>query len=59
VVLGSINGLASVAKSKVAVLFLATGENCLFSPKLDSIAATSPARHVMMAANLLCDCSSC
>src|SRR5260370_16832372 len=52
VVLGSINWLESVEKSKVAVLFLVTDENCLFSPKLESIAATSPARHVFTAANL-------
>src|SRR5258708_40238907 len=52
VVLGSINWLESVAKSKVAVLFLVTGENCLFSPKLESIAAMSPARQVLTAAKL-------
>src|SRR5258708_21138716 len=51
VVLGSINWLESVEKSKVAVLFLVTVENCLFSPKLDTLAATSPAPHVLTPAN--------
>src|SRR5260370_10707797 len=50
VVPDSINGLASVAKSQMVRVFLVTGENCLFSPKLESIAATSPARHVLTAA---------
>ncbi len=59
VVLGSINGLASVAKSQVAEVFLATGENCLFSPKLESIAAMSPARHVLKAAKLPSAASFC
>jgi hypothetical protein len=52
VVFGSINGLASVAKSQVAGVFLVAGENCLFSPKLESIAAMSPARHVLRADKL-------
>lgn len=52
VVFGSINGLPSVAKSKVAVLFLVTGEDCLFSSRLERIAARSPARHVLTAAKL-------
>jgi hypothetical protein len=52
VVFGSINGLASVTKSKVAGVFLVTGENCLFSPTLESIAVISPARHVLTAVKL-------
>jgi chloramphenicol 3-O-phosphotransferase len=59
VVLGSINGLASVAKSKVAGAFLVTRESCLFSLELDSIAATSPARQVLKAAKLPLAASFC
>lgn len=59
VVLGSINGLASAVKSKVAGVFLVTGETCLFSPTLESIAAISPVRHVLTAAKLLLALSFC
>jgi hypothetical protein len=52
VMLGSSNGLESVARSKVAGVFLVTRENCFFSVKLESIAAMSPLRHVFTAAKL-------